>query len=66
MNQVHADIVAHFAKGDNRRVVIAAPGARRQIVLTPADLAEIKPEGTGIRFRELYFFADQVRFARAV
>jgi len=65
-NAIYTKVAEHFAKGDNRRIVIAAPGARRQIVLSPADLPEIKAEGLGLRFRKLYIFDSQVRFARAV
>lgn len=50
----------------NGRVVIAAPGARRQIVLAPKDLSKIKAEGNGIRFGKLFVFACQIRFARIV
>jgi hypothetical protein len=63
-NQVYADIVAHFAKGGNRRVVFAAQGVKKQTVLSPSDLPKIKPEGSGLRFGKLFIFACQVRFAR--
>lgn len=61
---IHAAITRHFAD-PAARVVVGAPGSRRAIVLSPSDLPNLKPEGTGLRFGRLYLFACQLRFARA-
>jgi hypothetical protein len=63
-NAIHDAVAVHFAQGANRRIVIAAPGSRRSLVLTPADLPELRAEGAGLRFRKVFIFACQVRFAR--
>ena len=63
MDSIYEQVKARLSEA-NGRVVIAAPGARTQIVLAPKDLPKIKPEGSGIRFGKTFAFACQIRFAR--
>lgn len=62
-NEIMTRIAEHF-KNPAARIVVAAPGARTNIVLSPANLAELKADGSGVRFRKTYLFATQLRFAR--
>ena len=58
------ELVTERLSQPDGRVVVHAPGARRQLLLSPADLPKIKAEGNGIRFGKLFFFGSQLRFAR--
>ncbi len=62
-NEIMSKIERHF-QNPKARIVVAAPGARSQMILSPSNIAEIKADGTGVRFRKLYLFASQLHFAR--
>lgn len=62
-NEIMTKIEQHF-QNPAARIVVVAPGARSQMILSPVNLAEMKADGLGVRFRKLYLFASQLRFAR--
>jgi len=62
-NEIMTKIAEHF-KNPAARIVVAAPGARTNMILSPANFSEMKVDGSGVRFRKLYLFASQLRFAR--
>jgi hypothetical protein len=64
-NAIHAEVTKHLQSSLNARIVVGVSQiGRRSLVLAPKDLHEIQPEGGGLRFRKLFIFAGQVRFAR--
>lgn len=58
-------VAERLSQPDGRVVVLVGQGGCRHVVLSPADLPNLKAEGSGIRHGKLYYFACQLRFARA-
>jgi hypothetical protein len=65
MNEIFKQVTERLSQPTGR-VVIAAPGARRQIILSPEHLSQLKAEGSGIRHGKVFYFASQIHFARVV
>lgn len=63
-NEIYQQVVDHLNSGDNKRVVFAVQGGYNAPVLNKNHIPLIKAEGNGLRFRKLFVFTSQVKFAR--